>query len=388
MDRAQKRLSARSGRVATVAALIGLVGIVFFFASPTSAQPAASDGLRLIKSDTHSVVFELSVPTYQLARRARNGIAFDVLAAPGTEPNADTPGDPQLPVRGLLIAIPQGAEIVLRVLAQESVEIPGRVNLAPIPTPRIDRQRFDTQNYRYAGVDDTPNPQAYARNNFEPASPARVGTTGYLRSQRFAQITLSPFQYHAAQQRVRWIKRLTVEAQFVFPRGQTRATIGEPRDEGAFERVLQNQILNYSTARSWRAPHTPRKTPSIAPGDFKIAINQTGIYRLSYAALTAAGVPTSVDPRTFKIKKNGNEIPIRVNNETSGVFDPNVSIDFYGLELNTVYTDTNIYWLTYGGAPGLRMSLRDATPSTAPALPAFRARVHLEENHFYVGDRP
>ncbi|CAG0971982.1 hypothetical protein ANRL3_01562, partial [Anaerolineae bacterium] len=383
----------RNARVLIVAALIGLVGIIFFLGLPASilAQTLPGDGLRLVKSDTTSVIFELSVPTYHLTRRTFNGVAFDVLSAPGTELNTDVPGNSQLPMRGVLIAIPQGADVSVRVLSQEAIEIPGRVNLLPIPTPRTDRKGFDTKNYSFIGADYTLNRQAYSKNNFEPASPARLGTTGFLRSQRFAQITLSPFQYNAAQQRVRWLKRLTVEVQFAFPRGQTRQAIGESREEGAFERVLQNQMLNYSAARSWRAPRTPIAQPkraNVAPGDFKIAINQTGIFRLTYAALTAAGVPTSVDPRTFKIKKNGNEIPILVNNESGGVFNSSVSIDFYGLGLNTVYTDTNIYWLSYGGTNGLRMSTRDAMPAASPPVTTFRDRLRLEENHFYVGDRP
>ncbi len=388
-------MSKRDAQVVIAAALIELVGIVLFLGlptSPTSAQTLAGNGLRLVKSDTTSVVFELSVPTYRLARRTINGVTFDALSAPGMEPNVDAPGNPQLPIRGVLIAVPQGADVSVRVLLQEAIEIPGRVNLLPIATPRVDRQGFDTRSYNYVGENYTPNHQAYSRNNFEPESPVRLGTTGFLRSQRFAQITLFSFQYNAAQQRVRWLKRLTVELRFTFPRGQTRQAIGDARDEGAFERVLQNQILNYSAARSWRATRTPVAQPKrarAASGEFKIAINQTGVYRLTYAALTAAGVPTSVDPRTFKIIKNGNEIPILVNNESSGVFNSSVSIDFYGLGLNTVYTDTNVYWLSYGGTNGLRVSTRDASPSTSPPVKTtFRDRLHREENHFYVGDRP
>ncbi|MBI5303655.1 MAG: hypothetical protein HY868_16080 [Chloroflexi bacterium] len=348
--------------------------------------------MRLIKSDTNSVVFELSVPTYQLARRTFNGNAFDALSAPGTQSSMDVPGNPQLPVRGVLIAIPQGADISVRVLSQEAVEIPGRLNLSPIPMPRVDRKGYDTKSYNFVGEDYLPNRQSYARNSFEPASVAQVGSTGFLRSQRWAQITLFPFQYNAAQQRVRWFKRMTVEVQFTFPHGQTRQALGESRDEGVFERVLKNQFLNYSAARSWRMPRTPivqSKRASVASGDFKIAVNQNGIYRLTFAALTAAGVPASVDPRTFKIKKNDTEIPIQVANESAGVFNSSVYIDFYGLGLNTVYTDTNIYWLSYGGSNGARMSTRDATPTASPpATNTFRDRLRIEENHFYVGDRP
>jgi hypothetical protein len=367
-------------RALILAATLGVIGI-FSMLAPTAAQTTPRDGVRVIKSDATSIILELSVPTYQLTR----GAVFDALTAPGAEPSADAPGDPQLPVRGVLIAIPQGAEINLRVLAQDAVEIPGRVNLSPIPTSRVQRNRLDTQNYNYAGVDFTPNPQTYARDHFEPGVPVRAGATGFLRSQRFAQITLFPFQYNAAQQRVRWIARLVVEAQFIFPRARA---FGATRDEGAFERVLQNHIVNYSDARSWRAPRLPRKNSRAAPGDFKIAINATGVYRLTYAALVAAGAPTTLDPRTFKIKKNGNEIPILVHNESAGVFDASVAIDFYGVGLNTVYTDTNIYWLSFGGAPGIRMSARDAMPIAAPDALAFRERVHREQNHFYVGDRP
>ncbi|MBI5033887.1 MAG: hypothetical protein HZB51_25490 [Chloroflexi bacterium] len=378
-------------KIITASTTAGLIAFFLMLLSAPSSAETIPSSVRLIKSDVNSVVIELTTPTYALGRQSINELQYDTLSTPGMESNSDVPGNPQLPMRGVLIGVPQGAEITVRVLTQDAVEIPQRLKLLPIPSPRVDRPSFDTKSYAYAGGDHMPNPQAYAQNKFEPVAPVRLGTAGFLRSQRFAQIEFFPFQYNAAQQRVRWIKRLTIEVQFAFPQGQPRQTVGELRDEGMYERVLQNRLLNYSSARFWRAPGTPGARRAHSPHDaenFKIAINQTGMYRMTFADLTTAGVPSSVDPRTFKIKKTGVEIPIVVNNESSGVFDSSVSIDFFALGVDTVYTDTNIYWLSYGGANHLPVSARSEYPSTVPTPTTFRDRLRIEENHFYVGDRP
>ncbi len=117
---------------------------------------------------------------------------------------------------------------------------------------------------------------------------------------------------------------------------------------------------------------------------YKLTIAEDGLYQLTYTDLQNAGVPvSSVDPRTFKIWVQGTEIAIYVTGENDGSFDPGDVLYFYAEMAHTKFQDPNIYWLTYGGAPGKRMAVRDVTPGVAPAPSSFKRTLHLEKNLDY-----
>ena len=133
-----------------------------------------------------------------------------------------------------------------------------------------------------------------------------------------------------------------------------------------------------AAAMPWRPP---------APA-FKIFVNEPGLYRLTYPDLAAAGLPVdTLDPRSLQMFEAGREIAILVQGEEDGVFDPGDSILFFGQDVDTRYTDTNIYWLTYGHAPGRRMMARSGIADGIP-LPAYQAQARYEENQIYISTLP
>jgi len=63
---------------------------------------------------------------------------------------------------------------------------------------------------------------------------------------------------------------------------------------------------------------------------YKITIYEEGIYRINYNTLADAGVPLGTfDPRNFQVFVKGEEQPIYVKNENTGVFEPGDYIEFY-----------------------------------------------------------
>ncbi len=58
------------------------------------------------------------------------------------------------------------------------------------------------------------------------------------------------------------------------------------------------------------------------------------------------------------------------------------------MQARTIYTDTNVYWLTWDGLPGRRIQALDGTPGSSPVAQDFYTTFHLEENHLYQSSRP
>ncbi len=131
---------------------------------------------------------------------------------------------------------------------------------------------------------------------------------------------------------------------------------------------------------------------------YKIVVDKDGIIQLSYSALQSAGLPVnSLNPKTFRLFWMGQEVPIQVDGESDNVFHSTDRLLFYGRNLDSLhyegvwsddkYTGENVYWLTYGGANGLRMSTKASAGSGTTAGP-YLHKDHQERNLFYFTDRP
>ena len=96
---------------------------------------------------------------------------------------------------------------------------------------------------------------------------------------------------------------------------------------------------------------------------YKIPVKEDGIYAITPDLLKKAGTETDdIDPRSFRMTNRGQEVPIYVSGESDGSFHRGDYIEFYGQKLNgSEYTDTNVYWLSYGGKPGVRMVEEDVS---------------------------
>ncbi|NLM92959.1 MAG: hypothetical protein GX168_08450, partial [Bacteroidales bacterium] len=76
---------------------------------------------------------------------------------------------------------------------------------------------------------------------------------------------------------------------------------------------------------------------------YTIKVHEQGLYRIGYSTLLEAGVPLgSFDPRSFQVFHRGEEQPIIVRNEQSGLFQPGDYILFYG-ERNDGQLDEELY---------------------------------------------
>jgi uncharacterized repeat protein (TIGR01451 family) len=372
---------------------------------PTSSSPVLSDepadippGLRVLTSDARGVTLELITPEYTVVQGEDDFGPCAQLVIDGYS-GTNASGTPELPVKGTTVGIPAQGEVTLIVLEAETVTVPEKYTLCPIARPIMKMEPPDQLSYQ--GEERVRDAAVYATAGFTPTEPAALLSTGFIRSQRVAQVQFRPFQYNPATGELRFARRIRIEITFgavasLIPQITLSASTSATGtvDEGAFEDVLRNTLVNYEDARIWRT--TAQRLPSTlmpqATTDdpaYKILVDADGIYQLTYADLLAAGVPVdSLDPRTLQLHNQGSQVAIYVDGEADGEFNTNDYVLFYGQKMTTKYTDVNVYWLTWGEATGLRMTTSDGTPGGATVPAYYRTTQRIEQNKNYQSSYP
>ena len=168
------------------------------------------------------------------------------------------------------------------------------------------------------------------------------------------------------------------------------------------EKALENIALNYEFADELRGkpvlssgkessnyPGLPAEN-FCKPGSnwMKLSVTRPGIYKVTLTDLLKNNIsPTIVDPRTFRIYSQGKEMPMTVIGAQPDRFNPEDMIVFYAEPVKNIYTQTGIYWLTWGGETGLRIplmnQLSNTTDTTITDIDQYFESVRLKENHLY-----
>lgn len=386
---------------------------IFVLATLPTLLPAAlmpSSGLHILHSSEAGIVLELNTPACSPA--FTDDSQRLLLQTPGL-PTRGEPGQLQLPVVGVLLGIPPDADVTLHILTDvlDTVPLPASLTYT-LPPVMPDEETLSTMP-----TTPTPNEELQIANpqsaigdpQFYPPAPAELGSPAWLRHQRVVRLALYPFQVNQDTDELRCHRRLRIALRFVKSQiSNHKSQITNHRSqtlaEAAFEPILRHTLLNYEAARAWRNPDFPgvppcsRGSPQVPvssragntgpPTDaLKLIVDSDGIYRVTPSDFTAAGLdPAAVAPHTFALSSQGQAVAIHVAGETDGHFDHQDYVEFYGRKLSgdpmvTKYSDENVYWLEWGGEPGLRMATVDGRPTGSAPVPAsFVATHHAEED--------
>jgi hypothetical protein len=141
--------------------------------------------------------------------------------------------------------------------------------------------------------------------------------------------------------------------------------------------ALQKQSLysqgsshNINTIGAYAAP-----TLFMTGAKTKVAISENNLYFIDSATLLSfigTDIAKMFGSTQLKITNQGQEIPYLIAPDKSGIY-------FYGQEMNTVYTDKNIYW--FEKMPGRQMPVSPgAAPVAASGNETFLDTIHREED--------
>ena len=400
-----------------LALLLGVSGVEAGLRSPT---------VTLLKSDSRRIVLELTIPAFQVISREHEGTTYHAIVVPDLEQSWE-PGKPQVPFKGVLLGVPSSGQVQVSVL-ESACETRTGLMLYPSPRPIVQEQgEAPVLDHQFALDRAT-----YGQDAFYPGPLATIGFSGYLRDQHVVQLQLYPFQYNPVTRELRCYLKLRVQLSFGSEgRENTRKRGNGPH---VFERFLASILPNYEglgrkaqkkgsvegfpsndpSAMSHspviaRSVSCDEAIPACVGGDcfaslamtggivndwghlqLKIGVEEDGLYRLTGAQLQDAGLNlTGVDPRTIKITHRDREVPVYVHGGEDGGFDVEDYVEFYGVTMTGPFTVRNVYWLTTGGAEGLRMAERDGSlAGVHPTPSSFYATLHAEDDQVYWQNIP
>lgn len=305
------------------------------------------------------------------------------------------PGYPQLPLFSGLVGLPPdgGARLEILELQTQVVKLPHPPEPAPTPLPvPVSPTDLDLLSGFSGGPQTrTPDPVPYAADSFYPGTVAELGEPQQLRSYRVAPLTIYPLRVNAARQEMEVVRLVRLRVSFSHPASQVTA-LALPSGSDPFAAALSASLLN-PEAGQWPARPVPVNPASgLQPlnsqamaAATKVWVNEAGLYVLTYDDLRGAGLPLeSLNPATLKLSRGypRQEVAILVEGEADGRFDPQDRLLFYASPGPSRYVAGDVYFVSYGGANGLRMGSRSGAPGGAPGGTAWRV-VDAETNKFY-----
>lgn len=375
-----------------VRGLAALVWLMLLLAvwppQPGQTQSTPGGHITIVAETADSVTIQFTAVDLHLAPVMRQGETFQQVTLPDAG-FTTAPGAPQLPVATGLLAVPATTGLSVDVL-EADIETMTGVWPVPVPAAKISG---DAPATRSVTETFSPDPAIYRADEFFPKMTVQLGQPALLRNQSVVPVRFFPVQVNPAAGTLKFYRRIVARLRWPLA---VAVSNNSPPVNSAFEPILKNALLNYQPApksgpQQAASTTVPRHRPTgSAPPALKIGVKKDGVVRLTGAELTAAGFDLAgVDPRYLTLTSHGANIPRRIEGESDGMFDSTDALIFYGTALTGVYTAENIYWLTTGQLPGLRLPIRLATPDGGAPVPGhFPKTLHAELDTFYWQTMP
>jgi len=343
--------------------------------------------VKIINSDAGGVTLEFGLSGLEIKNKEFNNTYYNLISYKDCTFTSET-GKPKLPNSQVFLGVPQSASVSINIVDSAYKDAFGYI---PNPVPDI-VSRKSSDGLEYLADEFAIDNELYRQNTFYPAQNAKIVYEGNFRHQRVVILELCPIQYNPALKLLREYTKLVVRVSFSGSKLAPSISARNLSQDAEFENSYKSLLLNYESAKNWRVNPSYQKAPAIqlspkaSTQALKIFVGQKGIYKLDYAMIKGAGIdPSSIDPRTFKIRFLDSEVPIYVYGEADGKFNTEDYIEFFGAKPTSIYTRWNVYWLMWGGDKGVRIVQKSGIPSapTATEVTFFKSKVHFEEDHLH-----
>ena len=230
-----------------------------------------------------------------------------------------------------------------------------------------------------------------------PQSIVRLEYAGLFREVGLYVLRIFPVQ--VVETGIRFYQKFTVEVRISSPASRAAAQIS-PSEQQLIRKFVANksmvEIAGVASATSGKDVFTANILRH--PDRVRIIVEENGIYRVYGRDVENAGIDlATIDPSTFKLTNKGREIAFWIEGDNDGRFDADDFIEFYGERNEKTFfdqypdlyvdpfTNENVYFLEWGGSPGVRMveesgSIVSSNPIDYNPAPFYSYTVHVEKN--------
>ncbi|MHB8580996.1 MAG: C25 family cysteine peptidase [Ignavibacteriaceae bacterium] len=306
--------------------------------------------------------------------------------------NPSSPGTYMLPYKDIILAIPPYSHPNIQVVNKQETILNDYVPAAnPLPSLTND-STIALKNIGYKNIE-----------NYKPQNIVQI--EGYFWFRDFYCVHLRINNYYFDQNNSSIVEYKNLQLSLSFSQPLSSSSPIKVRSQ--YDNQLKNLIYDADIAEQFKA--NPKLIMDDSTDNWinynstyvKLGVVNDGLFRIYKSDLTNLGVDVSgINPKTFQLFLYGKEIPVFVKDENSGVFSDSDYIEFFGtrnypsISYRTInspdqnyneylnrYTDTSIYFLTWGNQNGIRSSI-DSTfiTSISDTLKYCTQLLHNEKN--------
>lgn len=313
---------------------------ILLFIAPATARADAPPRPTVLRADDTGVTLHWEFPAVGVTSRFVDNRPFSVLTMDGFPP-AGTSGAPSLPRAGTLIGLPQGGTATAKITAIQTETI-------TLPAPPLPAATFAAVGNPPQSVETiVPDRTLYGQNAFFPAEPIVLENPQQIRFQRVSRLTVNPVRVNPVSGHAVVIRAITVRVSFTAAPLPRTAAI--PATDPISEAVTRS-LANPDAAR-WQLSPTLRESSQAdaTVPEIKITIDRTGLYALSYADLSAAGLAVdTLDPNQLQLRHGfpRQTVSIWAEGGADGRFDPADRVLFFAEPTFSRTTDDDVYFLS------------------------------------------
>jgi len=364
-------------------------------------------GVQVLAEDESGVTLELLTEAFDIELVYAGGSEFERLRIlEYIHGYTSEIGQPEVPLKGILIDIPAGMSASLSVLETE-VQAHSGYQVFPVPEPIVDAQGAAAA----VGESFIQDESAYQQDAFYPQDVAGLAEVYTFRDQTKQQLLFYPLSFNAFTGDLRHYKRIRLRIDYVAEQLAMAAAINPtPWQVPGADSGLSEQISSMGTmAMAFGAsplivnPLSPALSslgvilsavwapPADSGGTaYKILTSDAGIYRVYRSDLALDD-----DLSRIRLYNLGGEVAIYVYDQNADNYlDASDYIEFYAAPVASAYAkyaQNNVYWLVTSGGSGSakRMPAVDGTPLGAADLAdSHRFLQHQEQDAQYMGLAP
>lgn len=356
--------------------------VAFCFTLPhAEGKEAGRNGLNIIQTTPDGWTVEYAYRPFTESIVVIDGIAHKIFIESPAQPERE--GEPMLPVDVLTLGVPFGS-LLKAELVDAVYDSLMEQDIAPVPGHRYTDEGEAVELY-------VKNQQAYENNRFTPQTTLAVDPPILIRQQLLSTLRLHPVQYNPVTRTLKRLIHARIDVRLLT--GSKLGTGSVAQSDRHFEESYRDLVDNYEESKLWRiggdgsdkkvGPDPTRDWFEVGRTYYRIPVASDNWYRVTKADLAQAGAdPSSIDPGSLKVYYRGAQIPVVVR--------PDTSVEFFGLRnygdttYIDIYADTSVYWLTWGGTPGLRFVPQVQSPgSPVQTIGSAQLTRHFEENTGY-----